>query len=250
MLKKQYKSNKLSKVIFRLDFEKIELGSLEKFNNTELKKAFPTYGQKKVTEGNIEVNLKDGKVIQKNSEFAAYSFENDKKNKRFEVCEKYIFLEYDKYSNFKEVLNDAKSIIERFIVLFEVKTINRMGLRYINEVNLNEKNALDWKKYINNDLMGNINFIKGNSKKISRSMGQIVFREEEGDLTFNFGIFNKQYPNEVVTKEFILDYDCYSRLPFEVSEENILNKLEKYHSYIGMLFESSINDGFRKLLNK
>lgn len=247
---KHYKSNFLKKVILRLDFEKIELGSLEEFYDKDLKKMFPKKDIKKGQEGTVKLDFSSGDVSQIKNEFNVFSFQSKDNKKRFEVSEKHAFIEYDKYSSSDELFKDAKKIVERFINILKVKTINRLGLRFINEINLKQKNPLNWESYMNINLLGGINFVDHKKEKISRSMSQLVFKNDKGDLTFNYGIFNKEFPNEVVTKEFILDFDCYSLLPFETTDEEIMDRIEKYHSYIEDLFEKCIKDDFRKILNK
>ncbi|MFA5961280.1 MAG: TIGR04255 family protein [Parcubacteria group bacterium] len=251
MKKKCYKTNCLEKVIFRLDFEKVELGSLEEFNKKELSKEFILQEPKKGKEGSFRFDVDSGEVTKLMNEFLAYTFENKQKTKRFEVSEKYAFIEYDKYSSSEELFVDLKTLVEKFTNTFEVKTINRLGLRFINEIKLSkEKNPLDWKNYIDKNLIGLLDFSMKGKEKISRAMSQLVFKKEKGELMFNFGIFNKEYPNEIATKEFILDFDCYSTLPFEISEEGVLDRAKIYHNHIESLFEQSITDKFRKFLNK
>ena len=58
--KKKYDKNFLKKVIFRLDFEKTELGSLEKFHK-QLEKEFPLMEPKKVVQNMFSINS-DGQV--------------------------------------------------------------------------------------------------------------------------------------------------------------------------------------------
>jgi len=248
MKKNHYKRNYLKKVIFRLDFEKIELGSLEDFHKKELDKEFTLLEPKKGQEGSFRLDVESGKVTQMMSEFLAYTFENKQKTKRFEVSEKYAFIEYDKYSSSEELFSDLKALIEKFTDIFKVKTINRLGLRFINEIELSENKPLDWKDYINKSLVGFLGFYP--KERVSRAMSQLIFKKDKGDLAFNFGIFNKEYPNEITTKEFILDFDCYSTLPFETSEEGVLDRTKIYHNHIEDLFEKSITEKFRGILNK
>ncbi|NTU66356.1 MAG: TIGR04255 family protein [Candidatus Moranbacteria bacterium] len=244
----KYGKNYLSKVILRLDFDKIELGSLENFHNDELKKFFPLFAEKKDLEIGLSGDLVSNKISQTRNESVSYVFENSEKTKRFRVGERYVFIEYDKYSNSEELYKDIKVVIDRFILTFGVKTINRLGLRYINEIKLKEPNALDWKNYINKDLLGGLNFSK--NEILSRSLSQLVFKKDKGDMSFTYGVFNKEFPSEINIKEFILDFDCHSILPFELLEENILNRIELYHSHIEDLFEKCITQKFRDFLNK
>lgn len=243
-----YKNKFLSKVILRLDFNRIDLGALEEFYDDELKKTFPNFAEKKDLSIGFSGNFVSDEVSQTREETPAYVFEDSKKTKRFRIGENYVFIEYDKYKNSVELYKDTKKVIERFVSAFDIKTVNRLGLRYINEIKFKEPKPLDWKKYINNNLTCGLTFSK--KEKISRSLNQLVFKKEKGDISFTYGIFNKEFPSEINIKEFVLDYDCYSTLPFELSEENILKRVTIYHTYIEDLFESSINQPLRDFLNK
>lgn len=251
---KQYNRNFLEAVIFRIDFDWIELGKLDDFYNSELKRKFPHYIEKAGVEGTILFSHKKdaSEFSQSKKEFTAWQFESKRRNIILQIAPKHLYLEYmDKtYKNSTELLGDIKKIIKVFIKEFKVETIKRIGLRYSNEITLSGKYPLKWKKYLNKDLLGGISFAQKKKLSIARGMGQLVIKKDEADITFNYGLFNKDFPNKVSAKEFILDYDCVSKLPFEASLEDIVEKAKLFNLYVDSLFEASITSSFRDLLNK
>lgn len=250
-MSKKYKKNYLTNVIFRVDFLKsVELSSLRIFTE-KISNIYPLSKQIDGEEGFIDFDLKTKIINQKTNKIVSWDFFDKNKTKKLNICSSSLFIEYYKYNNSSDLIIDAEKIVKEFVELFGVKTIRRMGLRYVNEINIeNEKNFLDWTKYINKDLLGEIVFAGKESLSVSRAMGQLVFKDGFNSLNFNYGIYNNDFPNEINKKSFILDYDYYSNIPIDTSETNLIDTVKDYNKKIEKLFESSITDAFRKLLNK
>jgi uncharacterized protein (TIGR04255 family) len=250
MASKKYKSNFLKKVILRVDFERIELASLGKFYNAELKKSFSDPLKKESLEVGIESNFTSGEIKQVKTTYPAWISKSLSGTKKFEVSEKYLFIEYDVYEDSTELLSDTKNIVVNFLATFDVKTINRIGLRYINEITIDSGNPIDWDDYINENLLGSIKFSQNLEKNTSRAFSTLIFKEEDADVSFRYGIWNKQYPSMITQKEFVLDYDCFTVLPINPKEEDIEKLISNFNTYSETLFEASISDKLRKLMNK
>lgn len=244
-----YKKNFLKKVIFRVDFEQIELTQLSKFFST-IKDEFPNQEEQKGFEGAVQVNLESGKVKQEQKEFFSWIFSNRQKTKRFYVSSKFTILEYDKYRDSKELISDIEKFLSSFLNQFEVKTLNRVGLRYLNQIELKETNILDWEDYLDDALIANLKFSLKNSFNLARVMGQLIIKKENYDISFNYGIPNSDFPSEITRKEFLLDYDCHSKLPTEASDINIIEVAKTYNKELETLFEKSIKAKFRELLGQ
>jgi uncharacterized protein (TIGR04255 family) len=243
-----YKKNFLSKVIFKLDFaQNIVIGELKEYSEI-VKKILPIKEKKDAIAGTVHIDFVSGESKQTNQNITVWVFFDKEKNRKLEIGMNYIYLEYSKYKNSAELIDDIEKLVIPFLKEYEIENAKRIGLRYINEINISEKKPLSWGKYIDENLMGSLSFIENNKMKISRSMGQIIIKEDLGDLSLNYGIWNKDFPNEILQKEFILDYDCYSNLG--VSSDEIVDRAKKYNKYIEELFELSIKDAFRKLLSK
>lgn len=232
----KYKTNFLTKVLFKLDFpENIPIGNLQEFTKA-IEKNFPTKEEKTETAIFFELAPENDGSRNKIEKITSWIFHSSDKKKRLGVSMRYIYFEYDTYNEFSEVENDIKETLIKFLNGFNVKMVSRIGLRYTNEISFKEPNQMDWTKYINEKLISAIEFVK--DKKAARIMGHIVIKEELGDLTFNYGIWNKEYPNEINEKEFVLDIDCHSKLG--ISTDEIADTAKAYHSYIEKIFESSI----------
>ncbi len=245
---KNYKRNFLKTVLLRIDYPITSLDFLTKFSK-KIQTKFPINEQVEST--GTSVIIRDGKIEQNQQKLIVWNFFDAKKTKKLEIAEDHLFIEYSKYKNSEELLTDVKDVVNDFIELSKIESINRIGLRYTNEIDLKEiKEVIDWSKYFNKNLLGSIFFGGRTKPKLARAIGRLVIKESIADINFTFGIWNSDFPNANVRKEFMLDFDCYSRLPAATAEFNFIELIKTYNQYIENLFEASITDNFRSLLNK
>jgi uncharacterized protein (TIGR04255 family) len=150
---------------------------------------------------------------------------------------------FNSYNNSDE-LNKLVSLIATTIIkVYGSILIKRIGLRYINNINLNEGSAFDWALFINNRLISMLDFPpdKGTT---SRVLGRIELNKDTHKVQFYFGLANPEYPNRIARKEFVLDYDCY--VNEDVNITDVLKTVKILHDEIKILFEISILDGLRE----
>lgn len=245
----KYKTNFLSKVIFRIDFDKAELGKLGSFAK-DIEKDFPIIEEQKGESGVINFNFKTKEYKQEVSPLITWNLFNKDRTIKLQTQPTFLIIEFFKYKDSSE-LTPNMEIVSKFIKSFNIKTINRLGLRYINEIKIDDKkDLLDWSSYINGDLLGSISYSQKNKKALARAMGGVVFKEDFGNINFNYGLWNSAYPNIVTEKIFVLDIDAYSKFPIDTDGLNLEELVKEYNKAIENIFESSIEDGLREVLNK
>ena len=120
-------------------------------------------------------------------------------------------------------------------------------MRYVNNIDLNEKNPLNWNKYIKTNLLSIFKFVD-DKKFISRVFNDLEMKYDDMSIKFQYGMHNPDYPSPIKKKVFILDYDVYHVGEREKSEVPVV--IGKYHDQIISLFEGSINDGLRAKMNE
>lgn len=162
-------------MIFRIDYNKIELGKLEKFYDTELKKKFPFQIGKPGFEGQLEVDFESGNAKHEKTNFIAWEFESKNKTKILHISKIPFSSIYTEYKNSDELFNDLNSIIKKFIESFQIQTINRIGLRYSNEIELSEKGPLDWQSYLQKRPSKSYKLFYEEKKRVARAIGQLIF---------------------------------------------------------------------------
>lgn len=245
-----YSKNFLKSVVVRIDFNQTELKDVNKYLLT-LKDRF--VNQKKETGHNAEVRLdvKDGvpNTSHTDTEFNVWKLSDSDESVLAVFTPTFLLIEYKKYRNSKQLLADIQTVFDTFIEHFNIPTLNRVGMLYSNLITVGHNtNPTTWGDYINGDLLGGISFAKKNSFEFSRNMGQIIKHGNENDVRFDFGIWNRDFPNQVARKEFVLEYDCYSNIELDASDVKMSELIESYNSQIDELFEASIKDKLRALM--
>ena len=236
----------LKKVIFRLDFLgeiKLSQQTVDHFKR-DLSENFPKYGeQDKVF---MEVLVNDAQKTTKEKRFKSFSFKNDETNNSITLEPYAIILEvkeYITYEDFKEVVQKINRILEGEN---SSAKISRIGLRYINQIIINEGNPLEWTGLIKDSLISSLNFVQ-EKNQLSRLMGIIELNRSDYLIRFQYGWFNSEYPNPIAKKEFLLDYDCYSENETDISA--IIGQIDMFHSAIKDLFNKSILDGLNDIMD-
>lgn len=249
--KLQYKNNFLSNVIIRIDFPKILELEGEKT---------PDEFQKKILKGypNIDTQVGESLMVKLNPESehevksekkSIWLFSNKDRTQKITLSSTFLALEYTKYESFTAFRTEFEKIFDLLKELYPIGIVNRLGLRYINEIKIQEGNSLDYKGYINKNLTGIItNLINTDTDKPLRLMHLVSVKGEDGVLNFQFGIFNPEYPNPIARKEFILDYDYYSETDIEI--DSIKSLAVKFNEFITQWFERSIDTKLRTLMNR
>lgn len=252
----EYKNNILHQVIIRVDFTQFIATELV-FNSTvdkEILNHFPNKGMAQIVRYNtLTEHYEPGNT---SPEHNLYSKEGqqreyiskDKKNKLV-LSNKHIVFEINLYENYEQICSFIKPIFE---VLFSQTHLltKRVGVRYINILN-SDKMPIR-KKYFSNEISSiiNTNAFKDNSDiSLIRSMQSCEYIVDDMILCFRYGLYNPQYPGMIANNSFSLDYDCYTGELFDTSE-SVIKTINKGHKYIQVLFESSITDSLRKVMNE
>lgn len=243
-----YQKNYLSDVIFRVDFPlilEISKEAPEKFQK-EIIAEFPILEAVKQYGFHIEAN--EDSPISTPLDKTVWRFKNKEGDLIIELDEKFLVVNAKKYVDYSSFKERVARILEAFYKTYPSTVVQRLGLRYVNQIEIpGEENFFEWAGYINEDLIKNIDFVddKATIKRTMQILEIAVDRETK--INFRAGIFNSNYPENITNKEFVLDYDCYTRTPLE--QAVILTKLDSYNKVITEYFEKSIGDNIRGILN-
>jgi uncharacterized protein (TIGR04255 family) len=245
-----YKRNFLDNVILRIDFEKIDLSKLADFSKA-LSKEYPYQETKKGLAGEVHIDIQNNVVNNNRQEVSFWEYTNAYRNKKARIASDHLLIEYQNksYNDSQDLLNDVKEFIQPFIDEFSVHSVTRVGLRYINRFDFNSevKGQIDWKNYFSNELIAGITFSKKLKHSFARLMSQSYFKLDGCDILMNYGIWNQDFPNTNVSKEFVLDIDCFSRFPLEKTSD-ISKTITEYNKSIQAIFEKSIKQGVKDIM--
>lgn len=247
-----YKKNFLSNVIFRIDYPPI----------LELEKESPVSFQKMIQDvfPILEPLNRSGFIVEKKPDMSPkieslnktiWKFLSKDKTKIVELDTNYLAISfvdrsYTEYKDFKECI---KEITDNFYKTYSNIVIQKFGLRYINQIKIEEEKIFEWDKYINSNLINNLNFFK-EKDSLTRSLGSFTLKINDFNMNFNYGIFNSAFPGKIVDKEFLLDYDCHTLEQIEqIDQKEIIENLDFCNEKISEIFENSIKEDFREMLN-
>lgn len=243
----QYKKNFLTDVIFRVDFP-IVLDIVEntpkEFQN-KIMNDFPIL--EPIQQFGVRIEKKDSDINTFTANKTTWRFLSPNKNHIVELDSEFLAVVYKNYDNFTNFKKTVSKIVKTFIQLYPKLAINRLGLRYINQIQLEETDFFVWQDYINKSLITNLDFFE-NKNDLRRAMQVYEIKpEDEVNMNIQCGIFNSSFPAPVNKKEFALDYDCYTKT--QLTSSQIIDNLTKFNEIIGKYFERSITDKLRGVLN-
>lgn len=240
-----YAKNYITQVIFRVDYStilKINEGLVSDFQAL-LSEEHLFLKPRKVMAYKTTISPK-GRTDEERA-MTLWDFADKEGTKKLSICSDFFVIEIQKYDTFENLRALIEKTFPAFLKAYSPVNCTRMGLRFINEIKMDEGNPLEWEELVYVPL-GHLkeDFFKDKSE-ISRIMGQTILTKEDHKLTFNYGIFNSEFPAKISRKEFILDFDCYTEI---VSENEVVNYVGKFHREIQELFEMSIKDRLREIM--
>lgn len=245
-----YKNNYLKQVIFRIDFEKVVLGNFDEFKKI-VDKRFDQKLKRKNQINNLSLELKSGEFTSEPEEVELWQFVNSKTNNKFEIGPTHCLVEYYSYKDSSDLKNNVQSLFEKFLQMHEVTRALRIGLRYINQIEMpNLKKVDEWSKYITHDLLVAQKFLMSKGKTPTRILNQSEFKTEAFNTVFKYGIWNEKYPSPITNNAYILDIDCFTRLPMDVEGNKLLSIFSNLNKEAESIFEFSIKDELRKEMGK
>lgn len=238
---KVYKKNFLSKVIFRIDYDPIYKISEPPVEFQEkIKSIFPLTENKEIDEIQLDVKTKE----HKQNKMPLWVFRSKDKQSNVSLNCKFCYVEFDKYKSFTEFTDIIELVYNTFIDIYKPFLIVRLGLRYVNNISFKSGNAFDWKGYLKPSLIHYINDMDIEDKEnLSRAISQFCFSYDDYKINFLRGLFNREFPNRISRREYLLDYDCYGE---NLKPDTIMNCIRNYNDKIVDLFEKSIDGKLRK----
>lgn len=208
-----------------------------------VKERFPITEEKKV----IGKELLIGQNITKERsiESKEWHYYGKNREKHLSISPNNMFIEYDKYEYFEKLREDFLSVSNALFDAYPKLQVQRLGLRYIDNIEISEGNPTDWDKYLKPELNTIFN-LADDKVKVSRAFHVLEFNYGDDMLRFQFGMFNPDYPAPIKKKIYTLDFDMYTtRLLDKIDIEETLNR---YHIKLNHWFEEVITDELRNLM--
>ena len=246
-----YKNNFLKQVIFRIDFNNTiseidKTGLLNEDLSNLINQHFPLVERIEGFEGGLKIDItKFTPELQNTQKVYRFQFYDSQRENSIIIDSKSITLVNVKYNSYEEYKQILLNIKDKFFEVYKDISIKRVGLRYINEIELLETSFFNWSKYLDKNIIGFIN-VAPNKSDIIRVINRIEIKKENHNLSFQYGLANPDYPAKIKRKNFVIDLDAYSGT-IAISDIDIY--IDIFHDSIQDVFEKSITDKLREVLN-
>lgn len=240
-------SNFLKNVIFKMDFlGEIKLSAQFVDNIRRIvSNDFPEFEPQEQVSLQVMVKTDESEKITKEKRSKVFRFYHSTTNNSLTLEGDAIIFDMKTYNSYEDFRNIVKNVIQNVETENQSAKLSRTGLRYINQLILDEGNPFDWNELIKEPLISSLEFID-NRNELARLMGVIELNRSDYFIRFQYGWYNSEFPNPIAKKEFALDYDCYSKNEIDISE--VLSQIDIYHIAIKELFEYSKEDGLQNMI--
>lgn len=249
-----YRNSFLSQVIVRIDFLEFVQNAFafEESIEKEILRIFPRRGKDQIirfNSFNVVFNQNSNGVPDANGEtiegIQREYLSTDGLNKLI-LTNKFMIFEINKYSSFEEHKQWFQSVLLAFFQKNRI-SVSRTGIRYINIFD-SAKVKLQ-KNFFASEIAASLKVTtKEETPHLIRSMHMAEYRIDEMTMNFRYGMFNPEYPNVLKKNNFALDYDFFSNDVID-SADGIIRVLDKGHQEIQTMFEKSITDALREVMD-
>lgn len=240
-----YENPFLKEVIFRVDFPtplESVVTSVPSAVLREIMKAFPIAEPQTVQSQEFQIS---GQTVSSTThEIKQWVYHGREREKSMILEPQSLTMTIRRYKTYDGAFSEFKAVLEALFRENRELFSSRIGVRYINSIELNEKNPLEWSEYLNEDILGIVSFHA--CENISRVFHVLEYNFNGQALKYQFGLPNPDYPAVIKKKQFILDLDSYFTGAFE--EKEIYDCIKQCHQKIQELFEKSITDKTRDLM--
>ena len=245
-----YKKNFLIKVIAKIDFlnpwSELDIAIPPEITQNIMKE-YPLSTPRDAFTSEVHIDAAKGEIRQNSIKFKEWLFESRNRDKRILLSRDAVTLEYDAYHTYEEFKSQFINLTGAIEKTFQNLQIKRLGLRYINEIAIPGPNPFNWKNYLNKNLLGILD-VPEEKRHISRAFQVLELNFDEFNLKFQYGMHNPDFPAPIKKKIFVLDYDAY--IDGLVMIDELPTQCEKFHNRIEYLFEKSITDRLRGIMNE
>jgi uncharacterized protein (TIGR04255 family) len=245
----QYNRNFLKQVIVRVDFlnpiPEIESALPKKIRQSVIKK-FPIEEPRSTVAQKLQISPQE--ISARSEHFTEWRFHSRNSEKTLTIVPQSFFVEHRTYVTYEPVRDEFVALLNVFLEAFTNVQTSRLGLRYVNHIELDQARPRDWSGLLNRQLLELFSFPpEGHSEALSRLFHIVEFTFDEFQLRFQCGMHNPDYPARIKKKVFVIDMDAYQQ--GFVDAQDIPQSLDLFHVTIQNYFELSIDDGLREQMN-
>lgn len=142
-----------------------------------------------------------------------------------------------RYTSYEEFAGHFRRVWEAVLEHFAPTRVARQGLRYTDHLE-GEHLAVEWRRYINEDLLGPL--VGAFGEGVAQSVSELRFRREDGILVFKHGMLPAG-PDQVMG--YLLDFDYFNEEPTEdVGVEAVVGRFDRFHNVLYSFFRWCVTE--------
>ena len=241
----KYQKSFLTQAIARIDFaEPLGLSAKGPADNivNSLKRQFPIPERRTGLLKHLTVHLK-GEPEEKTTEIREWHYYSRSRHKKLVITDHCMFIEYSKYNRFKTLRDDFLGLANVLFDTYDEVQVKRLGLRYVDTIDLDEPNPTQWSKYLIPDLLTTFT-LADEQKTVARTFHVLeILHDDESRIRFQYGMPNPDFPARIKRKVFVLDWDVYCTILLDKAE--LARFLVIFHERARDAFEQVITEALR-----
>lgn len=236
----------LKEVILRLDFgtrveafilalpQKVATAALQRFPLSEPQKAQMQ-----------EITFSPTNFQTRTEDSMQWVYHGRNREKTLTITPEMLLITNRKYQSFEEFNEDFLHVLTSLFEGQEDLSVARIGLRYVNILDIPGTDPLAWSEYINENMLGIIDMHK-DAQSLSRAFHIVEFNYDGQQVKFQFGIANPDYPAPIKRRQFVLDIDSF--FIGALTKDDVTRCVNAAHEKIQVLFEESVTEKTRSLM--
>lgn len=243
-----YKKPFLKDVIARVDFasniEGFERTLPQKLSGVALQQ-FPLAEPRQTQEHAVLITSADGVQSQKRDSMQ-WAYHGRDRDKTLVITPEFVSVTNKNYKSFEAFKADFDPVVEALFEGQKDLVASRIGLRFVNILDMpHDGDPFSWGDYVRAEMLASINAYKATGT-LTRAFQIVEFNKEGRGTKLQFGIANPDHPAPVKQRKFVIDIDAYYQSALVRAE--VSSEFEIAHASIQALFESSITDATRHLM--
>jgi uncharacterized protein (TIGR04255 family) len=176
----------------------------------------------------------DGRLLQ------PYVFANHEKGRSIKVSQENFVIVFNQYGSFEEFKEEALQRAQAFAREFSIQTFQRVGLRYVNHIELApDQGVRDLQRYVNLPL----DLDRFDPASIEQLLTEFRLNVEEHKITIRGALI--RIPGKAGGL-FILDFDCYTLAPVDIDSLSPL--MDVFHHRIQIQFLEHIREEYKQIM--
>lgn len=243
----RYERHFLTEVIARLDFATPVEALRDNFPNALRQvclSQFPIEEPNRLMMAQVNLTAKD--VSKTESSTTEWTFHDKLRRTTATFSTDSMHIVTRAYTSFEQLSGYFNSLHQAFTTIHPGVTYRRLGLRYVNVIDIGPSDPFDWTSLIAPSLLTPLTF-RSPRTDLLRGFTILDYALADFQLRFQYGLHNPDFPAPLRKRNFVLDFDAHREEL--LTREQVPSLLSDAHDAVQTLFESCITEELRSVMH-